>query len=176
MQRQNNSDRGSALQITLSIALISVSAILLVVAAPTNRKKLPGKSPLPANPSGVTARAIFTAASPTPTPAPCGKIAFCSNRDSNNEIYVMNADGSNQTRMTNNPAIDNGPSFSRDGSKIAFFSDRDGNQEIYVMNADGSNQTRLTNNPAIDYYPSFSPDGSKIAFVSNRDGNLKFTS
>ena len=60
----------------------------------------------------------------------------------------MNADGSNQTRLTNNPAIDISPSFSADGSKIAFVSNRDGNQEIYVMNADGSNQTRLTNNSA----------------------------
>ena len=58
----------------------------------------------------------------------------------------MNADGSNQTRLTNNTAFDDGPSFSRDGSKIAFASTRDGNYEIYVMNADGSNQTRLTNN------------------------------
>ena len=68
----------------------------------------------------------------------------------------MNADGSNQTRLTNNPADDSLPSFSGDGSKIAFISTRDGpNQEIYVMNADGSNQTRLTNNPAGDVSPSF---------------------
>ena len=58
----------------------------------------------------------------------------------------MNADGSNQTRLTNNAANDVHPSFSGDGSKIVFDSDRDGNYEIYVMNADGSNQTRLTNN------------------------------
>ena len=85
----------------------------------------------------------------------------------------MNADGSNQTRLTNNPAIDISPSFSPDGSKIAFVSNRDGNQEIYVMNADGSNQTRLTNNSAVDELPSFSGDGSKIAFRSNRDGNVE---
>ena len=82
----------------------------------------------------------------------------------------MNADGSNQTRLTNNTADDYFPSFSGDGSKIAFVSDRDGGDEIYVMNADGSNQTRLTNNTADDFNPSFSGDGSKIAFVSDRDG------
>lgn len=100
-----------------------------------------------------------------------GKIAFDTNRDGNSEIYVMNADGSNQKRLTNNAANDYSPSLSADGSKIAFTSDRDGNEEIYVMNADGSNQTRLTNNTATDHVAAFSPDGSKIVFSSTRDGN-----
>ena len=104
----------------------------------------------------------------TPNPE---KIAFRSGRDGNYEIYVMNADGSNPTRLTNKTASDAEPSFSRDGSKIVFYSDRDGNNEIYVMNADGSNPTRLTNNAAFDGHPTFSPDGSKIAFESDRDGN-----
>ena len=99
------------------------------------------------------------------------KIAFHSDRDGNNEIYVMNVNGSNQTRLTNNPAVDEIPSWSPDGAKIAFMSNRDGNYEIYVMNTDGSNQTRLTNNPANDYFPNLSPDGNKILFGSTRDGN-----
>ncbi len=99
------------------------------------------------------------------------KITFMSDRDGNNEIYVMVADGSNLTRLTNNPAFDELPSWSADGTKIAFRSDRDGNNEIYVMNADGLNLTRLTNNPASDGEPSWSPDGTKIAFMSHRDGN-----
>ena len=86
-----------------------------------------------------------------------GKIAFMSDRDGNQEIYVMNADGSNQTRLTNNPGWDESPCFSPDGTKIAFESLRDGDPEIYVMNADGSNQTRITNNPAYDGHPSWGP-------------------
>ncbi len=97
-------------------------------------------------------------------------ITFSSNRDGNYEIYVMNPDGTNQTRLTNNSAIDSNPSWSPDGNKIVFQSDRDGNYEIYVMNADGTNQTRLTNNSATDGDPSWSPDGTKIAFMTNRDG------
>ena len=88
-----------------------------------------------------------------------GKIVFASWRDESVEIYVMNADGSNQTRLTYNPAGGNGfPCFSPDGTKIAFGSGRDEEYgEIYVMNADGSNQTNITNNPGWDITPSWGP-------------------
>jgi Tol biopolymer transport system component len=102
-------------------------------------------------------------------PGTNGKIAFVSNRDSNDEIYVMSANGSGQTNLTNSLADDTFPAWSPDGSKIAFVSARDGNEEIYVMNADGSNLTRLTNNSATDRYPAWSPDGKHIVFASLRD-------
>jgi Tol biopolymer transport system component len=85
----------------------------------------------------------------------------------------MNPDGSGQTRLTDNDAADEDPSWSPDGTKIAFDNSGDNSivtSEIYVMNADdGSGQTRLTDNDAADEDPSWSPDGTKIAFVSNRD-------
>ena len=63
----------------------------------------------------------------------------------------MQSDGTNTTRLTYNPALDEQSSWSPDGEKIAFTSDRDGNTEIYVMNAsDGTNTTRLTYISAID--------------------------
>ena len=67
----------------------------------------------------------------------------------------MNADGTNQTRLTNNTAFDGWPSFSPDSQKIVFTSLRDGgaNFEIYSMNADGTNQTRLTTDPGYDLLP-----------------------
>ena len=100
------------------------------------------------------------------------RIAFVSGRDGNSEIYVMNADGTEQKNLTNNPAWDWYPSWSADGNKIAFVShNRGGNGGIYVMNADGSGQTRLTNNPASNDTPSWSPDGERIAVASDRDGN-----
>ena len=89
--------------------------------------------------------------------APPSRIMFTSTRDGNREIYVMDADGSNQQRLTDSPAIDEFGSWSPDGSRIAFESTRDGNREIYVMDADGSNQQRLTDSPAIDWFPSWSP-------------------
>jgi uncharacterized repeat protein (TIGR01451 family) len=103
------------------------------------------------------------------------RIAFATNRDGgvgNLEIYTMDADGSNPTRLTNTDAADRDPAQSPDGSKILFASTRDdGDLEIYVMNADGTGQTRLTNSPGSDVRPAWSPDGSKIAFTSDRDGD-----
>ena len=103
--------------------------------------------------------------------APQAQIAFSSDRDGNWEIYVMDADGKNQRRLTNNRHDDWFPSWSPDGERIAFVSDRDGNKDIYVMDADGKNERRLTRNPSPDTNPSWSPDGKRIVFVSHRDGN-----
>lgn len=81
------------------------------------------------------------------------------------------ADGSEQTKLTNNDAHDRNPSWSPDGNKIAFESARDGNREIYVMNADGSGQMRLTNTSITtgNEEPDWSPDGTKIIFTTTRD-------
>ena len=87
------------------------------------------------------------------------------------EIYVMNADGSGQTRLTTNEVYDSHPAWSPGRCRIAYTSyNHDGDNDIYVMNADGSNQTQLTNDPARDMFPEWSPDGKQIAFVSYRDG------
>ena len=102
------------------------------------------------------------------------RIAFVSFRDGNYEIYVMNADGSEITRLTDTSryaarVFDGSPAWSPDGQRIAFQSDRDGNYEIYVMYADGSAPTRLTDG-SDNGNPVWSPDGQRIAFTSDRDG------
>src|SRR5437016_2109158 len=86
---------------------------------------------------------------PRTVPGRNGKIAFTSSHDGNPEIYTMEADGSNQTRLTNNPGYDVSPKWSPDGTKIAFLRSNGFQYDIYVMNPDGSNQTRLTNNLVI---------------------------
>ena len=92
------------------------------------------------------------------------------------EIYVMDVDGRNQQRLTENRKNDWSPSWSPDGERIAFASDRKGefeNFEIYVMDVDGGNQQRLTNNRVWDMDPSWSPDGKRIAFASDRKGEFE---
>jgi len=123
------------------------------------------------------------------------RIAFASDRDQGGfpSIYVMNANGSNQTRLTYSGSgirVEQ-PAWSPDGTKLAFTSTRDStvvtwtetdddgntvtrtavrtNKEVYVMNADGSNQVRLTNTLENDDSPTWSSDGTKIAFRSDRE-------
>jgi len=110
----------------------------------------------------------------TPSWSPDGsRLAFYSERDGNAEIYVMNADGSDPTRLTDDPANESYPAFSPDGQRVSFDSDRDGNFEIYTMNPDGSDVRRLTYNDAVDASAAWSPDGSRIAWMSDRSGRFE---
>jgi Tol biopolymer transport system component len=107
------------------------------------------------------------------------QIAFQSYRDispsnDNVEIYKMDADGSNQTRLTNNDKGDVGPTWSPDGTQIAFLRFSTyiaGDGDIFVMDTDGLNQTNLTNQGAVDGRAAWSPDASQIAFGSNQSGS-----
>ena len=78
--------------------------------------------------------------------ATSGRIAFVSDRDGDNEIYVMDADGTGVVQLTENDSDDRDPVWSPDGSRIALASDRDNDVEsddIYVMNADGTGVIQL---------------------------------
>src|SRR6185503_1321065 len=97
-----------------------------------------------------------------------GKIVYSSEGD----VFVINADGTGRTQLTDNPAEDFDPVWSPDGTQIAFRTHRDGDEEVYLMNADGSNQRNLSNAPNDgDYSPAWSPNGEWIAFMSDRAGN-----
>ncbi len=112
------------------------------------------------------------------------KIVFDSERDGNFEIYVMNADGSNQQRLTSWERGDQFPAWSPDGKRITFTSwgREDGlRAAIFAMDPDGSNVTRLSKLIGKEDAPRFpgdqalaarwSPDGKRILFESDRDGN-----
>jgi Tol biopolymer transport system component len=115
-----------------------------------------------------TPQPLAPTGTPVPSSALTGKVVYSTEGD----IYVMNADGSNVTRLTTDPAEDFDPAWSPDGARIAFRSHRDGDEEVYLMDADGSDQQNLTSSPSsTDYSPSWSPDGEWIAFMSDREGN-----
>lgn len=86
----------------------------------------------------------------------------------NTQIYVVNANGTGQTNISNSAYADYAPSWSPDGRKIAFYRNLgtadSPNRQIFVMNADGTGQTQLTNNAGQNFYPNWSPDGTRIAF------------
>jgi Tol biopolymer transport system component len=118
----------------------------------------------------IGAVALISCRSPAASLERGGKIAFMSDRDGDFEIYVMNADGTAATQLTDNTERDTDPAWSPDGRRIAFASNRDGDSDIYVMNADGSQPRNLTGNAIYDGSPSWHPDGTSIAFNRKRRG------
>ncbi len=100
------------------------------------------------------------------------KIAFASQRDDwATELYVMDATGANQTRLTHGVGFTGTFAWSPDNMKFVIVSDRDGAPELYAIAADGSNLTRLTTNVGVTGAFTWSADGSRIAFDCVIDGN-----
>jgi Tol biopolymer transport system component/erythromycin esterase-like protein len=113
-------------------------------------------------------------ATPTADGGGSGRIVFSSYREGESEIFTMGVDGSGMTRITEDTARLNQPTWSPDGSHIAYVRrEWPTNMEIYVMKADGSDQIRLTHNfQSYDIEPDWFPDGSQIAFASTQYGDL----
>jgi TolB protein len=108
----------------------------------------------------------------TPTPlGGGGLIAFHSDRSGNNDIYVMEVDGSDVRQLTNETADDRAPSWSPDGGSIAYKSNIDGDYEIYILDLLTGYRWQVTNNDCNDHSPVWSPDGRQFVFYSECDGN-----
>jgi TolB protein len=91
------------------------------------------------------------------------------------DIYVMDADGSNQRRVTNIPGANWAPFFHPSGERILFSSNHHDLEQggrlfdIFMVDLDGENLTRITHSGAFDSFPMFSFDGSRLVFSSNRN-------
>jgi Tol biopolymer transport system component len=116
-----------------------------------------------------------------------GWIVFTSTRDGDLDLYKMRLDGSELTRLTDEPGYDGGAFFSPDGERIVYRASRPapgpeldeyrallarklvrpGKLEIWVMDADGTNRRQVTKLGAASFAPFFHPDGRRILFASN---------
>src|SRR5215207_9915286 len=147
---------------------------------------------------GVAMAVLFLASALVPTEPSAqttsseGKIVFVKQGTESSErcdgqpcddLWVMDADGTNQTNLTNTPDTNEGqPAWSPDGTKIAFTGpgelneDRSGGLgDVYVMDADGTNKTNLTDTPnRSDYQPSWAPSGAQLTFVREVEGRVIF--
>ena len=137
-------------------ALTTAAALLLLAACSgaSGSDRAQQSSPAGASPSApIGTRAPDTSFS--------GRIVF----DNHEDVWSINADGTNLTRLTRSPWPEFDATWSPDGTQIAFRSERGGDPEIWLMNADGSGRHRLTRGLS----PAWSPDGSKIAYASPGD-------
>ncbi len=104
--------------------------------------------------------------------APVSGIAFVSDRDGNEELYLIQPDGSDLIRLTDNPAVDRDPAWSPDGRQLAFRSRRDGSSDIFVMQATGAKPVNLARDPqdSIDdeFHPAWHPSGEEFALYTDR--------
>src|SRR5438477_2245109 len=107
-------------------------------------------------------KVAFASTRGDPLPGTC----FAVRHECNIDIFVANADGTGLTRLTDDPALDQDPAWSPDGSKIVWASAQGGqfsrDLKLWVMNADGSGKTQLTQGSG--QAPNWSPAGSKVAF------------
>src|SRR5215218_6576754 len=144
---------------------------------------------------GVSIAALFLASGLLPTEpsaqttSPEGKIVYvkqgtepsvrCDGQPCD-DLWVMDADGSNQTNLTNTPDTNEGqPAWSPDGTKIAFTGPGAPNEDgirlgdVYIIDADGTNRTNLTDTPnRRDYQPSWAPSGAQLTFVREVEGRV----
>lgn len=137
----------------------------------------PSPSPSSPSPSPTASPSPSPSTSPSPSPSPSPPpedpsrpIVFDSDRTENRQIFLISADGTTVTQLTD--SRDNfAPALSPDGTQIAFTRTVKGNADVWVKNVDGTHLRRLTHPKAFDGYPAWSADGAEIAFQSRRSGD-----
>jgi Tol biopolymer transport system component len=153
-----------------------VALVLLVVLAALAPSACGGKSSTAASSPPAAQGGISL-----PAPTVAGTIAFervvTPGLEGNGDIYIVNTDGTGLKQLTDDPAWEESPSWSPDGSKIAWVVNRDIDPSVepsfdyqptptvWVMNGDGSGKVQLTNGSVHGAFPTWSPDGTQIAFL-----------
>jgi TolB protein len=100
-----------------------------------------------------------------------GKIAYVTKLSGNKEIFVMDYDGRNPQRVTNNGSINLNPDFAPSGREIIYTSYKKGNPDLFRRELFTGLEARMSSRPGLNAMGAFSPDGSKVALVMTKDGN-----
>lgn len=101
-------------------------------------------------------------------------LTYCANRNREMDVYTINIDGTNETRLTFSEGLNDGPEYSPDGNYIWFNSVRTGLMQIWRMKTDGSEQTQMTfDEDRNAWFPHISPDGRHVIYIAYKKGDLK---
>jgi TolB protein len=100
------------------------------------------------------------------------RIAFCSSRDGDFDLYLMNSDGTNVNRVIKLKGMQARPCWSPDGTRLAFTGNRDGKYDLHAVNLDGTGLVRLTVVLDRADYATWHPDGRSLAFVGEQAGQF----
>lgn len=123
-------------------------------------------TPIPANIIQPTFTPAFVAATPQLDLSNSPIVFVCRIEGGDDEICLINADGSGLRQLTFNRVTDWYPSFSYDGQSIVYSTQRNGQFDIHIMDIDGLNDRQITQGLDENYAPALSPDGSQIVFTS----------
>jgi TolB protein len=99
--------------------------------------------------------------------SPDGKrLAYCAERQGQYDIYTISVSGGDETQLTNEPGLDDGPEYAPDGETIWFNSTRTGLMQIWRMDVDGANPIHMVREEANCWFPHVSGDGNWVTYIA----------
>ena len=99
-----------------------------------------------------------------------GRIAFVSDRDGTDDLYLVESTGRRLRRLTTSPAVESEPAWSPDGRRLAYVAFDGGSTDLYVLDVRSARAVRLTQDLDAEASPAWRPSGRNITFVSDRQG------
>ena len=93
-------------------------------------------------------------------------LTYCAERNGQYDIYTIRIDGSDETQLTNNTGLDDGPEYSPEGQYIWFNSTRTGLMQVWRMRNNGSEPTHMVKENANCWFPHVSPDGKWVIYIA----------
>ncbi len=100
-------------------------------------------------------------------------LSYCAERNGQFDVYTISVTGGEETQLTNEPGLDDGPEYSPCGNYIWFNSTRSGLMQIWRMDKDGSNPTQMTFDQSNNWFPHISPDGQKVVYLTYKKGDVE---